>query len=585
MFHFFARLALPLVVLVLASAAALGQQPPEPQRFALLVGVNEYDHEELKKLQFAENDVNELGDVLKKGGYEVTRLTGKDATKKAVEEKLLAITKAFPKNGVLIVAFAGHGLQFEGDTDNYFCPVDARPFKNKKDTLISLKWVYERLQEDAAAGPKLVLVDACRNDPKSGRGRGLDSSNVPNPPRGVALLMSCSPGETAWEHDSLKHGVFFHHVIQGLNGKAKDDKGEVTWDSLRGYVKREVTVDVPKRIGDGATQTPEENGRLSGPPPVLLAAAIDLFAGDFQAFQSARLREGSSKPYLTRTASSRIAEWKSGAVEGSPSAQVLYARCLEEGIGVDKDEAEAVKWYRKAADAQNPAGMVHLGYMHESGRGGLPKDEIEAVKCYQKSANAGDLLGMRNLGVMYATGRGGLTKDNAEAVKWFQKAAAGGHLRGMNNLGAMYDSGRGVPKDEAEAIKWYTKAAVGGDTLGMNNLGAMYESGRGVPKDEAKAAEWYKKAADAGYPPAMANLGLMYGNARGVPKDEVEAVKWFQKAADAGNPLGMSALAVMYEFGMGGLAKDEEEALRLYRKAANAGDPDAKLQLKRLGKE
>jgi uncharacterized caspase-like protein len=41
------------------------------------------------------------------------------------------------------------------------------------------------------------------------------------------VLLSCSPGEFSFEHKSFGsgHGVFFYHVIEGLNGAAHDADG------------------------------------------------------------------------------------------------------------------------------------------------------------------------------------------------------------------------------------------------------------------------------------------------------------------------------------------------------------------------
>ena len=202
-------------------------------------------------------------------------LTGKDATKGRIEGELRRLTAAYARGDTLVVGLAGHGLQFDGDEDSYFCPVGARPFKQRADTLVSVKWIYDRLRQDAAAGPKFLLVDACRDFRDANRGsRGIDADTAPNPPKGVGVLLSCSAGERAWEHKAwgTGHGAFFHHVIEGLSGKAKDDAGDVTWDSLRAYVKREVVRSVPKVIRNQA-QTPEESGRLAGAPPVLLRPA------------------------------------------------------------------------------------------------------------------------------------------------------------------------------------------------------------------------------------------------------------------------------------------------------------------------
>jgi hypothetical protein len=116
---------------------------------------------------------------------------------------------------------------------------------------------------------KLLLVDACRNDPASGR--SLDAESLPRPPRGTAALFSCSSGQRAFETDKLRHGVFFHFVLEGLKGKARVEDDEVTWDDLARYVKRQVSRETPKLVGGGARQTPHEIRDLRGESPALLA--------------------------------------------------------------------------------------------------------------------------------------------------------------------------------------------------------------------------------------------------------------------------------------------------------------------------
>ena len=50
--------------------------------------------------------------------------------------------------------------------------------------------------------------------------------------------------------------MFFHYVLEGLRGGAKDDEGEVTFAALAGYVSKRVAKDVPVRVGEGAKQSP-----------------------------------------------------------------------------------------------------------------------------------------------------------------------------------------------------------------------------------------------------------------------------------------------------------------------------------------
>ena len=91
----------------------------------------------------------------------------------------------------LVIALAGHGLQFEDKPDSYFCPPEAKPFADEIKTLVSVTQIYNEL-EKSLAGVKVLLVDACRDDPTASRGasRGVNADTAPRPPRGVAIERS-----------------------------------------------------------------------------------------------------------------------------------------------------------------------------------------------------------------------------------------------------------------------------------------------------------------------------------------------------------------------------------------------------------
>ena len=128
-----------------------------------------------------------------------------------------------------------------------------------------------------------------------------------------------------------------------------------------------------------------------------------------------------------------LAEIRAGADKGDAKAQYELGRAFFSGtLGVAKDEAEAVKWYRKAAE-QNVADAQY------------------------------------NLGVCYANGQG-VTEDDAESVKWFRKAAEQNFADAQYNLGVYYDSGEGVAKDEVEAYKWWLLAAGQGNDDAKYNM-------------------------------------------------------------------------------------------------------------------
>ena len=64
------------------------------------------------------------------------------------------------------------------------------------------------------------------------------------------------------------------------------------------------------------------------------------------------------------------------------------AFAITDGEGVAKDAAEAVKWYRKAAEQGFAAAQYNLGVCYYSGEG-VAKDAAEAVKWFRKAAEQG----------------------------------------------------------------------------------------------------------------------------------------------------------------------------------------------------
>jgi len=223
----------------------------------------------------------------------------------------------------------------------------------------------------------------------------------------------------------------------------------------------------------------------------------------------------------------------------SADAQVSLGLMYRDGRGVEKDEREAVKWFRKAADQGNANGQWKLGGMYDGGRG-VERDDREAAQWYRKAAEQGQVDAQHNLGVMYDEGRG-VERDDRQAVHWYRKAAEQGLGDSENNLGAMYRDGSGIEQDDREAVQWYRRAAERGLAAAHYNMGLMCFDGRGVEQDRAEAMKWFHKAAEQGHADAQYNLGVMYRNGLGVKRDDQEAMKWYEMAAKQGNAKAQAA--------------------------------------------
>jgi len=268
--------------------------------------------------------------------------------------------------------------------------------------------------------------------------------------------------------------------------------------------------------------------------------------------------------------------YRRAAEQNHALARNNLGACYHNGQGVAKDYLEAVKWYRKAAEQNLALAQYNLGVCYERGQG-VAKNEVEAAKWYAKAAEQNDAGGQYNLGHCYYKGEG-LLKDEAEAVKWWRKAAEQNHSLAQCWLGVCHARGQGVVKDEVEAVKWYRKAAEQNIAAAQCYLGWCYTEGRGVTKDKVEAVKWYRKAAGQDDADAQFNLGVCYENGQGVAKDTVKAVKWYRKAAAQDHADAQFNLGVCYKNGQG-VAKDETEAVKWYRKAAEQNDPDAQYNL------
>ncbi|AMV22805.1 Serine/threonine-protein kinase PknB [Gemmata sp. SH-PL17] len=273
-------------------------------------------------------------------------------------------------------------------------------------------------------------------------------------------------------------------------------------------------------------------------------------------------------PFFKDRGPTRWRAWREAAEGDCVYGMVLYANCLENGIGAAKSLKKAAGLYRKAAEAGEPIAMTELGGCFQDGKG-VPKDETEALEWFRKGAEAQERMAMYLLGITYRDGRG-VDKDPKEAAEWFRKAAELDGSAAMVELGYCYANGSGVDKDSKKSVAWFRKAAGLGNAIGMDELGYCLANGRGVKKDAAKAREWYEKAAEKGYSNAQNNLGLLYGNGLGVSTDYAKAREWYEKAAAQNHSGAQNNLGVLYENGLG-VTQNYTTAREWYEKSAEQG--------------
>jgi TPR repeat protein len=143
------------------------------------------------------------------------------------------------------------------------------------------------------------------------------------------------------------------------------------------------------------------------------------------------------------------------------------------GQGVRKDYAEALKWYRLAAEHGYANAQHSLGHMYYTGTG-LPKSDVEAFKWFRLSADQDYAFAQDALGNMYSNGQG-VSKNESEGLVWYRRAANQGVPHAQLMLGLTYGIGdAGVPQDFVYSYMWLSLSAAGASRLADGSLGGVF---------------------------------------------------------------------------------------------------------------
>jgi uncharacterized caspase-like protein len=138
----------------------LGGQALAERRVALVVGNAQYNNPSLV-LSNPKNDAEDVAAVLRTLGFEVIHKT--DSRKRDLELAMAQFARMSTNADVALFFYAGHALQYQGQ--NYLMPVDAA-----LEDEISLRYQMMAIDDvraalDRASGVKIMILDACRNNP------------------------------------------------------------------------------------------------------------------------------------------------------------------------------------------------------------------------------------------------------------------------------------------------------------------------------------------------------------------------------------------------------------------------------------
>src|SRR5581483_3982943 len=281
--------------------------PAKAKRWALVIGIDKYADPQISPLKGADNDARMLSDsLIRYAGFPTDQVillstdqpVERQPTRANILRRLSNLSAAVPKDGLLLISFAGHGMERSGQA--FLLPSDAQisdQISFLEDTALAVNRIKDQIKV-IGVSQVMLLLDACRNDP-GGRADAPNSlSNAyvnafnfdvrNREVQAFATIYATGFFQNAYESTEKKQGYFSWAVVEGLKGAAANDKGEITLAQLVKYVQEAV----PKRIAIdlGSTKQQKPFAVIEGYRADELVVAIT---------NSASMPAGSTTPTMT----------------------------------------------------------------------------------------------------------------------------------------------------------------------------------------------------------------------------------------------------------------------------------------------
>jgi serine/threonine-protein kinase len=245
------------------AVAVAVRRASDRNRWAIVVGIQDYEDQSLGRLRYPVADAKLLRDTLvaryRVFEDQVSLLTDESLTR--LEQNISERLGRIGPDGRLLMFFAGHAFKDENGKV-YLAP---KNFERKRiaATGLPLPWLIDEL-EKCPAKEKLLLLDASHAaegpdlalEPSTAEMlRTLKAPPGQSPLRTVAAIASCQAGQRGADWPEKQHGLFAWLLARGYAGAAdKNGDNRVEATELFGYLQAEMAA-AARHLK--APQTPE----------------------------------------------------------------------------------------------------------------------------------------------------------------------------------------------------------------------------------------------------------------------------------------------------------------------------------------
>jgi TPR repeat protein len=257
-------------------------------------------------------------------------------------------------------------------------------------------------------------------------------------------------------------------------------------------------------------------------------------------------------------------------VEGRSATDATMARALRSAILEDWDSA--LDYAQTASAGGEPAGALLAGHILLHGLSERGQDDEAAVRWLRRAGDANDADALVVLSRLASASRGGLNAFQAE--DFLARAAETGDARAAQEFG-LYLMDRSDPGSAPAVLDWLRLAAESGRVPAYSDYAFALGEWVHGPHDLLAMRNWYERAGDNGEAQGALMAAAMHLNGEGEGADPARGVSLMSAAAELGQPAAMGQLALLYFQGGAGLAADPSRAADWARRGAEAGDAES----------
>lgn len=270
----------------IAQGSRVFAQPAEQNdRYAVIIGVENYNDRAISALKGVNADAVAIRDALVRyAGFpqdHIEFLTSDQAgenrpTKEQILRRLVALTRQVTEHGFLLLAFAGHGIELDGQ--GFLLPQDAVLADSAdllRETAIPIATLKKLLQQGAEKRV-LVMLDACRERPTESQEKTstvlaehcltsrssseLRFTELDTGVEAFSLLYATGLGMQSYLSPTSERSYLATALVDGLKGQAANAEGSVTLDSLLRYLQKTVPETVRNELGKSQQPWVERGG-------------------------------------------------------------------------------------------------------------------------------------------------------------------------------------------------------------------------------------------------------------------------------------------------------------------------------------